>query len=141
LRRSDLPPLPRSSSYNIAPVAVRLAVLALVGQIAVKGVQALLFPPDLLSAATVEQIETAVRAKSPRLTTAQIDQFIQSLRELRGDPSFRQAVEEARRGNTRVAEGIWLQIYENRKKEKQQAQKEQAEAAQPAPSSTTSCRD
>src|SRR5262249_43163060 len=32
-------------------------------------------------------------------------------------------------GNTRVAEGIWLQIFENRKKDQQKAQREQAEAA------------
>jgi hypothetical protein len=84
---------------------------------------------DLLGAASIEQIETAVRAKSPKLTAAQIDRFIQSLRELRGDPSFARAVEEARKGNTRVAEGIWLQIYEDRKKEQQKARQEQAEAA------------
>ena len=84
---------------------------------------------ESLSAASIEQIETAVRAQSPKLTAAQIDRFIQSLRELKGDPSFARAVEEARNGNTRVAEGIWLQIYENRKKEQQKAQQEQAEAA------------
>ena len=84
---------------------------------------------ELLSAASIEQIETAVRAKSPKLTAAQIDRFIQSLRELKSDPSFARAVEEAQNGNTRVAEVIWLQIYENRKKEQQKAQQEQAEAA------------
>jgi hypothetical protein len=84
---------------------------------------------ELLSAASIEQIETALRAKSPKSTETQIDRFIQSLRELRGDPSFARAVEEAQKGNTRVAEGIWLQIYENRKKEQQKAQQEQAEAA------------
>ncbi len=84
---------------------------------------------EALSAASIDEIETAVRAKSPKLTAAQIDRFIQSLRDLKGDPSFARAVEEARNGNTRVAEGIWLQIYENRKKERQKAQQEQAEAA------------
>ena len=84
---------------------------------------------ERLGAATVEEIETALRAKTPKLTSAQIDRFIQSLQELRGDPSFARAVEEARMGNTRVAEGIWLQIYENRKKERQKAQRDQAEAA------------
>jgi tetratricopeptide (TPR) repeat protein len=128
-RRFDLPTLPRSRSSKLGPIAVRLAVLLILGLIAFKGVQALLFPPDLLGAVTVEEIEAAIRAKSPKLTTTQIDQFIQSLRELRGDPSFRRAVEEAQKGNTRVAEGIWLQIYENRKKEQQKAEKEQAEAA------------
>jgi tetratricopeptide (TPR) repeat protein len=128
-RRFDLPALPRSRPGKFVPIAVRPAVLLIIGLVAFKGVQALLFPPDLLGAATVEEIEAAVRAKSPKLTTTQIDQFIQSLRELRGDPSFKRAVEEARKGNTRVAEGIWLQIYEDRKKEQQRAQKEQAEAA------------
>jgi tetratricopeptide (TPR) repeat protein len=84
---------------------------------------------EALGAATIEQIETAVRDKSPKLTAAQIDRFIQSLRELKGDPSFARAVEEAQKGNTRVAEGIWLQIYENQKREQQKAQQEQAEAA------------
>jgi tetratricopeptide (TPR) repeat protein len=84
---------------------------------------------ELLNAATVEQIETVLRAKSPKPTDTQIDRFMQSLRELRGDPSFVRAVEEAQKGNTHVAEGIWLQIYENRKKEQQRAQQEQAEAA------------
>jgi tetratricopeptide (TPR) repeat protein len=48
LRRLGLPALPRSRSRNIAPIAVRLAVLLIVGLIGFKGVQALLFPPDLL---------------------------------------------------------------------------------------------
>jgi tetratricopeptide (TPR) repeat protein len=129
LRRFDLPPLPRSRSRPLAPIAVRLAVLAIIGLIAFKGVQALLFPPDLLSAASIEEITATLRVKSPRLTATQIDQFIQSLRELRGDPSFGQAVEEAKNGNTRVAEGILRQIYENRIKEKQKSEKEAAEAA------------
>jgi hypothetical protein len=66
---------------------------------------------ERLSTATIEEIEAVVRKKSPDLTTAQIDRFIQSLRDLKGDPSFARAVEEARNGNTRVAEGIWLQIF------------------------------
>jgi tetratricopeptide (TPR) repeat protein len=84
---------------------------------------------EALSEASIDEIETAVRAKSPKLTDAQINRFIQSLRELKGDPSFARAVEEALKGNTRVAEGIWLQIYEDRKKERRKAQQEQAEAA------------
>jgi len=80
LRRFDLPTLPHSRSRKFAPIVVRVAVLLIIGLIAFKGVQALLFPPDLLGAATVEEIEAAVRAKSPKLTATQIDQFIQSLR-------------------------------------------------------------
>jgi tetratricopeptide (TPR) repeat protein len=129
MRRLELPTLPHSQWRNLAPVAVRLAVLLILGLVAFKGVQALLFPPDQLSAATVEHIDAALRAKTPKLTTAQIDQFIQSLRELRGDPSFERAVEEAKKGNTRVAEGILRQIYENRIKEKQKSEKEAAAAA------------
>jgi tetratricopeptide (TPR) repeat protein len=128
-RRLDLPALPRSRSWQVAPIAVRLAVLLIIGLVAFKGVQALLFPPDLLSAATVEQIEATLRLKSPKLTATQIDQFIQSLRELRGDPSFERAVDEAKKGNTRVAQGIWLQIYENGGKEEQQARERRAKAA------------
>ena len=70
-----------------------------------------------------------LRERKPPLTTTQIDQFLESLRKLRGDPSFARAVEEARKGNTRVAEGIWHQIYEDREKARGTAQKEQAEAA------------
>ncbi len=93
------------------------------------GLRELVFPRDVLGTATVEQIETALRNRSPPLTTTQIDQFLQSLRRLRGDPSFERAVEEARKGNTRVAEGIWRHIYEDREKTRGIAQKEQAEAA------------
>jgi hypothetical protein len=128
-RALDLPTLPRSRSFIFVPIAVRVAVLLIIGLIVFKGVQGLFFPPDVLGMATIEQIETAVRAKSPKLTATQIDQFVRSLRELNGDPSFERAVSEAQKGNTRVAEGIWLQIYEDRKKEQQKAQKEQAEAA------------
>jgi pimeloyl-ACP methyl ester carboxylesterase len=57
LRRPDLPPLPRPRSRNLAPVAVRLAVLLIVGLIAFKSVQALLFQPD--SARSVTQPDSA----------------------------------------------------------------------------------
>jgi hypothetical protein len=90
---------------------------------------ALPFPSELLNAATVEQIAAAIRAKAPGLTTEQIDQFIHSLRELRGDPSFGQAVEAAKKRNTRIAQGIWLQIDKNKDKEILLAQAEKAEAA------------
>jgi pimeloyl-ACP methyl ester carboxylesterase len=123
----DIPTLPRTRSTKFAPVALRLAFLLIVGLVTFKGLQAILFPPDLLGQATVEQIVGALREK--KSTPTQIDQFIQALRDLRGDPSFRRAVEEAKKGNTRIAEGIWLQIYENRKIEQQKARKEQAEAA------------
>src|SRR5262245_50148641 len=129
LRVLDLPKLPHSRSNNFAPIALRVAVLLIVGLVTYKGIQALLFPPDLLGTATVEQITGAIRAKSPNLAPTQIEQFIQSLREARGDPSFQRAVEEAKKGNTRVAEGIWRQIYENREKEQSKARQEQAEAA------------
>ena len=105
--RLDLPILPRSPSNPFVPIAIRLAILTLFALVISKGIQALFFPPDLLNAASVEQIENALRIKSPNLTSAQIEQFIKSLREARGDPSFDRAVEEANRGNTRVAEGIW----------------------------------
>jgi len=125
----DLPNIRHARSKNFAPIALRLVIILIAGLIAFKGVQSLFFPTDVLGTATIEQIEIAIRAKSPKLTPTQINQFIGSLRELSGDPSFVRAVEEATRGNTRVAEGIWLQIYENRKKDVQRAQKEQAEAA------------
>ncbi len=94
---------------------------------------------ESLSAASIEQIETAVRAKSPKLTAAQIDRFIQSLRELKGDPSFARAVEEARNGNTRVAEGIWLQILKIERRSdrgRRRSRPRRRAISRPAPSPT-----
>ena len=125
----DLPPLSRSRSIQVLPIAVRLAVLAVFALVVFKGVQALLFPRNLLNAASVEQIEDALRIKSANLTPLQIEQFIRSLREARGDPSFERAVEEAKKGNTRVAEGIWRQIYDNRDTDQNRAQLDKAKAA------------
>src|SRR5262249_24591202 len=82
----DLPNLPSSRAISFAPIVLRLATLLAAGIIAFSGIQALAFPRDPLAAATVEQIEKAVRAKSPKLTGKQIDRFIDSLREARGDP-------------------------------------------------------
>jgi tetratricopeptide (TPR) repeat protein len=125
----DLPKLPRSRSNNFVPIGLRLATIAIVGLLIFKGTQALFFPPDVLGATTVEQITSAIRTKSPNLTPAQIEQFIAALRDARGDPSFARAVEEAKKGNTRVAEGIWRQIYDDREKEQNKARQEQADAA------------
>ena len=129
LQEFDRPVLPAVRPNSLVPVALRLVTLAAVGTIGFSGIQALVFPRDALAAATVEQIEKVLRAKSPQLTPTQIDRFVQSLREARGDPSFQHAVEEAQKGNTRIAEGIWLQIYENRKNEQRKVRAEQAEAA------------
>jgi hypothetical protein len=126
---SDLPELPHSRSSKFAPIALRLAIISIVGLLLLKGIEALFFPPNALSAATVEQITGAIRAKSPNLTPTQREHFIDSLREARGEPSFKRAVEEAKKGNARVAEGIWRQIYENREKEQNKARQEQAGAA------------
>jgi hypothetical protein len=106
-----------------------LVALIVLGLVLFTGVRQILFPPDVLGKASVDQIEMTLRERKPPLTTTQIDQFLESLRKLRGDPSFARAVEEARKGNTRVAEGIWHQIYEDREKARGTAQKEQAEAA------------
>ena len=126
---ADLPKLPRSRSHQVAPIALRLAIISIVGLLFFKGIEALFFPPDVLGKATIEQITGVIRVKSPNLTPTQIEQFIGALREARGDPSFERAVEEAKKGNTRVAEGIWRQIYENREKEQNKAREEQADAA------------
>src|SRR5262249_8266677 len=125
----DLPKLPRTRSNQFAPIALRLAIISIVGVLLFKGTEALFFPPDVLGKASAEQITGAIRAKSPNLTPTQIEQLIGALREARGDPSFERAVEEAKKGNTRVAEGIWRQIYENREKEQHKARQEQADAA------------
>jgi tetratricopeptide (TPR) repeat protein len=129
LQASELPKLPRSRSNQFAPIALRLAIISIVGLLLFKGTEALFFPPDVLGKASVEQITGAIRAKSPNLTPTQIEQFIGALREARGDPSFERAVEEAKKGHTRMAEGIWRQIYENREKEQNKARQEQADAA------------
>jgi tetratricopeptide (TPR) repeat protein len=125
----ELPQLQRQRLNRIVPIALRLAALLILGFVIFTGLRQLLFPPDILGTATVEQIESTLRNRSPPPTTAQIDQFVQSLRNLRGDPSFARAVEEARKGNTRVAEGIWRQIYEDRERARGIAEKEQAQAA------------
>jgi pimeloyl-ACP methyl ester carboxylesterase len=87
LRQFALPPLRRSRPHNFAPIAVRVSVLLIVGLIAFKGMQALLFPLDLLSAATGIKEERPpvlqVRAKSPFHTRDPLDVRIQVLR-----PSF-----------------------------------------------------
>ena len=139
---SDLPKLSRSRSNQVAPIALRLAIILIVGLLFFKGTQALFFPPDVLGKASVEQITGAIRAKSPNLTPTQIEHFIDALREARGEPSFERAVEEAKKGNTRVAEGIWRQIYEKiEKKNKTKHDKSKRMLrviSQPAPSPTTS---
>lgn len=126
---SDLPTLPPPRSARFMPIALRLAAISIVGLLLFKGVEAVFFPTDALGAASVEQITGAIRAKSPNLTPTQIERFIDALRQARGEPSFAHAVEEAKKGNTRVAEGIWRQIFENREKEQSKAQREQADAA------------
>jgi hypothetical protein len=83
----DLPKLPRSRSNQVAPIALRLAIISIVGLLFFKGTQALFFPPDVLGKASVEQITGAILAKSPNLTPTQIEQFIGALRQARGDPS------------------------------------------------------
>ena len=118
---SDLPNLPRSRSNRLVPIALRLAIISIVGLLLFKGTEALFFPPDVLGKATVEQITGVIRAQSPNLTPTQIEQFIGALREARGEPSFEHAVEEAKKGNTRVAQGIWHQIYENSRKRSKQS--------------------
>ena len=116
LQALNLAKLPHSRSRKFAPIALRLATIAIVGLLLFKGTQALFFPADPLGKATVEQITGAIRAKSPELSPIQIENFIDALRAVRGEPSFGSAVEQAKKGNTRVAEGIWRQIYENREK-------------------------
>ncbi len=119
--------VPRSKTW--APIALRLAVLLFIVFLGFQGIRHTFFPGDPLAAATVQQIEQALRAKHPKLTPEQIERFMSSLQEARGDPTFKKAVEEAKKGNTRVAEGIWKQIYEDRKRQQRDARKEQAEAA------------
>jgi tetratricopeptide (TPR) repeat protein/pimeloyl-ACP methyl ester carboxylesterase len=126
---SGLPKVSHSRSSKFAPIALRLAIISIVGFLLFKGIETLFFPPDALGAATVEQITGAIRAKSPNLTSTQVEHFIDALREASGEPSFGRAVEEAKKGNTRVAEGIWRQIYEDREKKQDSDRQEQAYAA------------
>ena len=125
----NFPPIQLSKPTIWPHRAVRIIVLVFFLVILTKGTQALFFPSDPLQAATVQQIEEALQLKHPDLTPEQIDRFIQSLREARGDPTFDKALEEATNGNTRVAEGILRQIYEDRKRQRTSVKKEQARAA------------
>ncbi|MFN0191383.1 MAG: hypothetical protein ACKVP5_05305, partial [Aestuariivirga sp.] len=125
----DLPAIQQSYSRPWGPIALRLAVLVLVVFIGFKGVEAVFFPGDPLSQATVEEITAALQSKDPPPSPEEIERYIGSLRALAGEPTFERAVEESKRGNTRIAEGIWGQIYEKRKKDQESARKEQAEAA------------
>jgi pimeloyl-ACP methyl ester carboxylesterase len=79
-RASDLPKLPYSRSSKFAPIALRLAIISIMGLLLFKGTEAIFFPPDALGAATVEQITGAIRAKSPNLSPTQIEHFIESYR-------------------------------------------------------------
>jgi tetratricopeptide (TPR) repeat protein len=125
----ELPQLPRSRSNQIAPIALRLAIISIVGLLLFKGTEALFFPPDVLGKASAEQIAGAIRAKSPFLTPIQIELVTNAIREARGDPSFERAVEEGKKGNTHVVEGIWRQIYENQEKEQIKGRAVQVKAA------------
>src|SRR5262249_58648220 len=91
---SDLPQLSRSRSNQIAPIALRLAIISIVGLLLFKGTETLFFPPDVLGKASVEQITGAIKANSPFLTPIQIELFTNAIREARGDPPFERAVEE-----------------------------------------------
>ena len=129
LSTSVLPAVTPSRPEYWAPLALRVAVLVFVAVVGFKGVEAIFFPSDPLQDVTVQQIEQVLSLKRPELTPEQIDRFISSLRAARGDATFEKAVEEAAKGNTRVAEGMWRQIYEDRKKQQDNARTEQAEAA------------
>jgi tetratricopeptide (TPR) repeat protein len=125
----DLPAIRHSASRPWGPILLRLAMLAFLAFIGFKGVEATFFPGDPLSQATVEEITSALQRKDPLPSPEEIERYIGSLRALAGEPTFEQAVAESKRGNTRIAEGIWEQIYEKRKKDQESAKKEQAEAA------------
>ena len=125
----DLPAIRHSYSRPWAPILLRLAVLVFVAFIGFKGMQAAFFPGDPLSQATVEEITSALMRQDPPPSPEEIARYITSLRALAGEPTFAQAVQESKRGNTRIAEGIWEQIYEKRKKDQEAAKQEQAEAA------------
>ena len=95
------------------PRAIRIFALLMVGFIGFKGIQATFLPPDPLKAASVQQIEQILRNNYPDATPEQIRQFLQALENSRSEPTFEKAVEEAEKGNIRVAQGIWRQKYEN----------------------------
>jgi tetratricopeptide (TPR) repeat protein len=114
---------------NWLPYLLRLALLLVIGFLLFVGTREIFFPPDPFNKASVEQMVKAIQRKNPDLSREQIDRIILSLQEARGDPSFAKAVEEAKKGNTEIAIGMWKQIYENRKREASSAVAEQAEAA------------
>jgi len=60
---------------------------------------------------------------------------------VRGDPSFENAVEQAEKGHLHVAQWIWRQIYEDRKRQRDKASKEeQARAARNLAAIRGKCR-
>ncbi|WP_133512745.1 tetratricopeptide repeat protein [Candidatus Thiosymbion oneisti] len=126
LETPTLPAVSRSRPKTWLPRMLRLAVLILVAVIGFKGIQAVFFPPDLLQESGIEEV---LRTKYPELTPEQIERSIRSLQALRDEPRFEQAVEQAEKGNLHVAQGIWRQIYENRKHQEDKARSERAEAA------------
>ncbi len=122
-------PEPEKTKVNFLPFVVRLVVLMALGALLFVGARETFFARDPLSKASVAQIERALALKNPELSDEQIDRVIESLREARGEPNFRQAVEQAEKGNTEIAIGIWKQIFERRKAAAREATAEQAQAA------------
>ena len=117
----------RQKIYGSA--ALRIVVLILFALFLFMGFKATIWPSDPLNKATAQEIVQAFSTKKRELTPEQIESFIESLKAARGDPSFKQAVEQAKKGKVEIAKGIWRQIYEDRGNQKNKMSAEQAEAA------------
>src|SRR5262249_8431167 len=124
----ELPALARTSTRRIIPIALRVSILGVLAFVMVEGVGVIISPPSH-RVPTNEQIEIALRTKSRNITQPQIDQFIRSLQDLRGDPSFERAIEEAKRGQTENAEATMLRLYANARDDEQKARLAQGRSA------------
>lgn len=126
--RYELPTLPRTSSNKLIPIILRLIALGLLAFVILEGFGAIINPPSR-RIPTNEQIEIALRSKTRSISQPQIDQYIRSLQDLRGDPSFDRAIEEAKRGQTELAEATMVQLYENARNDESKARLSQGRSA------------
>jgi tetratricopeptide (TPR) repeat protein len=75
-----------------------------------------------------QSITAILKQLDPTLNDEQLVAFLSALDEARNSPSFEDAVKAAKKGKTKVAKGIWEQIYEDGKVAGNAARLKQAQA-------------
>jgi tetratricopeptide (TPR) repeat protein len=75
-----------------------------------------------------QNIAVVLKQLEPTLNDEQIVAFLNALEEARNSPSFEDAVKAAKNGKTKIAKGIWEQIYEDEKAAGEAARLKQAQA-------------